>query len=212
MCSNLFRLSTVAIVLITGLSQGQTVYQWPAVLPLEKTFYIEDAGLASVDVSIAGTDKKPLYRLSCRGRGKFHEDTSFDYSGDFECRLTSLYSKDHYSTLLTEDPRQERDWESRGRFGSEEVVGQCEHYPEYGRLRHFRLRGMKLTLELNNIGFYRGRRPGDSKNTDLLKSFRFVVRVGPDPTALSTIAEDVPFVDPPSIQRVMLPNPLLVET
>src|SRR3989442_9030561 len=39
MCSNLFRLSTVAIVLITGLSQGQTVYQWPAVLPLEKTFY-----------------------------------------------------------------------------------------------------------------------------------------------------------------------------
>ncbi len=197
MCSNLFRLSTVAIVLITGLSQGQTVYQWPAVLPLEKTFYIEDAGLASVDVSIAGTDKKPLYRLSCRGRGKFHEDTSFDYSGDFECRLTSLYSKDHYSTLLTEDPRQERDWESRGGFMAYELVGQCEHYPEYGRLRHFRLRGMKLTLELDNIGFYRGRRPGDSKNTDLLKSFRFVVRVGPDPTALSTIAEDVPFVDPP---------------
>src|SRR5271157_1884814 len=102
--------------LFTAPCKGQETVHWPEVAPLAKTFYIDEADLAQVDLSILGTDNRPLYALKCLGLRRFRDDLSFNWSGEFNCRLTSLYSQDYYSTLLTENPAQEADWDSRGRF------------------------------------------------------------------------------------------------
>lgn len=177
---------------------AEKTFSWPAVGTMRRSFNFPEARNALLELPILGVNSKPLYLLSCRGRD-LHHDPDFEYTGDFECRLKSLYSTDRYSTLLTYNPLQERSWESRGRFISESLYGQCADYPEYGRVRHFRLRGMKLTVELSRITFERAHRPGDLEESELLKSFRLEVAIERDPSALSTIAEDVPFAEPPSL-------------
>lgn len=181
----------------SGVSQG-AAFAWPAVRSLDRTFDITDAPNADILVPISGEEDKSLYMLRCLGEQKFRTDPTFDHSGDFECRLNSTYTKDkYYSTLLTYDPMQERGWESRGRFLAwPDLTGSCAEYPEYGRLRHFQLRGMKLTLELSEIHISKdGTRTPESGGLKL-DSFKFRVRVEPDPTAYSTIAGPVPIEEP----------------
>jgi hypothetical protein len=182
------KLTSVALSFLLIGAQGRAHYEWPAVRSLEQTFDFTDASQARLELPILGESNKPLYVLLCIGKGLFHTDRHFDHSGDFECRLNSTYSQDHYSTLLTYDPVQERDWESRGRFLWPEVLGSCGRYPEYGRIRNFRLRGMQLTLEIANTP------PVPTATApDEIKSFRLRGQVQPDPTAYSTIAAPVPF-------------------
>jgi len=184
------RLSLVVLCsAITG-AQGSAHYEWPVVKGLEQSFEFSDASQARVELPILGEDGKPLYTLLCLGKGLFRTDRHFDHSGDFECRLNSTYSSstDNYSTLLTDNPVQERSWDSRGRFLWPELLGSCGRYPEYGRNRHFRLRGMELTLEITHIPT--GSMASGPKE---IKSFQLRVRVRPDPTAYSTIAAPVPY-------------------
>jgi hypothetical protein len=109
------------------------------------------------------------------------------YSGDFECRLHSYDKKDYESTLLTELPDSDKDWESRGRFLAEQLVAPCGEYRDLGRERSFRLRGFKLELNLSNVVFADSQR-SFSGAASALKSFDLEVVVEPDPTATSSIA------------------------
>jgi hypothetical protein len=167
--------------------------KWPSVTPLKESFHFKDAANAGAKISISGVNGKPLYIIECH---TYHyQDPDFDYSGDFECRLKSLYSLDAHSTLFSDVAKQTRDWESRARFLNQELVGKCANYPEYGSVRHFRLRGMEITLSVRNpkfeetIGMKRGR--------PQLKSFDFDIGVKPDRRATRSIAEPVPYIEPP---------------
>jgi len=171
---------------------------WPTVVPLKQNMVFPDARKAGAKFTIVSIEGKPLYLVECH-TSDYEGDPGFDYSGDFECRLTSKYSKEVYSTLLTDNPRQSRDWQSRGRFLAEELVGNCADYPEYGRVRHFRLRGMKLTLEMSNLKFKADNDKGRGKQRPQLNSFRFDIQVELDSTAKSAIAEPAPFAEPPRI-------------
>ena len=117
--------------------------EWPKIALLKKNFSFPDMSNPAVDLVIPGVDGAPLYKLECHS-GDTYEGKDFDYSGDFECRLISASGKDAYSTLLTYDPLQTRDYESRARFFLSDLEGKCGDYPEYGRVRTFRLRGMRL--------------------------------------------------------------------
>ena len=170
---------------------------WPEVVPLQKSVYFADAHRAEAKFTVTGTDETPLYLIECH-TWEYEGDRDFDYSGDFECRLKSLYSKDTYSTLFTDNPKQSRDWESRARFLAEELVGKCGDYPEYGRVRHFRLRGMKITLTMDDLRFKVSNGSDAAKQQrPQLDSFLFGLQVESDPSALSAIAEPVPFAEPP---------------
>jgi hypothetical protein len=163
---------------------------WPTIVPLTETFHFPDATKASVSISILKTDGQPAYRVDCHQFG--YDDPEFDYSGDFECRLSSLYSKETHSTLFTDEQHQSRDWQSRARFLSEELVGQCAEYPEYGRTRAFLLRGMRIVLELSNISLDR-----DAKPRPLLRAFDFRIVVRPSRRAVSSIAAPIRVKEPP---------------
>jgi hypothetical protein len=167
---------------------------WP---PIERTrvaVSFSDARRADTTFVIKGAGGRPLYRLACH-TSDYSGDSDFDYSGDFECRLTSLYSTESYSTLLTDNPDQSRDWQSRGRFLAEELIGKCGAYPEYGLVRHFRFRGMRITLALSGPVFdtvmavTRVKRLG-------LQSFRLNFAADPDSGATSPIAEPPAYAEP----------------
>lgn len=169
--------------------------KWPPAAPMKESIFFRNAGDASASFTIKHTNGEPLYRVECH-TSKYEDDPSFDYSGDFECRLNSLYSEEAYSTLFTDTPRQSRDWESRARFIADELIGECGEYPEYGRIRTFRLRGMKITLVLSDIVFA-GAEQAPPRQTQLaLESFRFEIRVEPDEEAVSAIAEPLSYAKP----------------
>lgn len=155
---------------------------WPAVRPFTQTVHIREAATAHAVFTISNRGAQPLYKLACYGSRAQPSGNDFVYDGDFECRLTAENGENgQYSTLLTEDPDQSRDWESRARFFGSELVSNCGEIPEFGRVRDFSLRGMRIELRINDPTFDAS---GD------LKSFTFSVSVVNDasPDAQSGIA------------------------
>lgn len=171
------------------LSTGLEAQSYPPVKPLQHTFEVADIGKANVDLIIKSRRDMPLYRLQCHSRG-YTGDPDFDYSGDFECRLSLADGHNVFSTLLTEDPDQSSDWESRGRFFSADLLGSCASIPNFGATRNFKLRGMSLTLQITNALI--------TKNGKL-ESLRLTVDVSNDMNARSPIASavDLPQISPP---------------
>ncbi len=128
-----------------------------------------------------------LYYLECYSHSVAPQTNAFDFSGDFECALHSVDKSDSFDTLLTEMPHANADWESRGRFLSSQLLPPCGDYEELGRIRTFRLRGFRLTLNLSRVVFDKERR--NLWNDDpALKSFDLKIEVAKDASAISDIA------------------------
>ena len=174
----------ILFVLVVGCLLGgyAGAQSYPTVEPLQHTFDVPDVSKADVQLNIKSPEGKPLYKLQCHSPD--YASADFNYSGDFECRLSSVPNNDTYSTLLTEDRDQTSDWDSRGRFFGASVRGACAAIPQFGATRNFMLRGMSLTLQISDPVFAEGGR---------LVSLRLRVTVRPDPGALRDIAEIVPF-------------------
>jgi len=194
-------MSVVLSVLLTGLfavGHGQAgESSWPDIAPLEVSVFFADASKAAALFKILDAKGKPLYILDCRN-WRMASGSDFDYSGDFECRLTSTYARDPTNTLLSE-PQHTRNWESRGRVLGNELINKCANYPEYGRVRHFRLRKMKITFSFDELSFKPFEDPYRPKTNKVeFQSLRFTLRVERDPGTLSAISEPVPFAYPPS--------------
>jgi hypothetical protein len=178
---------------------GAAGHSWPQVAPLRVAVYFADASHADATFTIFHrTTREPAYRVDCH-HGGYDLDSTFDYSGDFECRLLPLYASTKYSTLFTEDPAQSRDWESRARFLADQLVGGCATYPEWGRIRHFRVRGMRITLELDRIAIGYDSIPNSRTTRPVLKAFGFSINVVPDSTVTSEITEPAGVQEPPYV-------------
>jgi hypothetical protein len=170
---------------------------WPEVAPVSGSVYFGDSDSASATFTIFDAQGASAYLLECHNHR--YTDVDFDYSGDWECRLRPTREKTPYSTLLTDIAQPARDWQSRARFLADQLMERkCADYPEYGALRHFRLRGMRLSLQLEDIRFKSEPVPGTpGVERPALRAFRFSFKVERDPSATSEIAEMVPFVEPP---------------
>jgi hypothetical protein len=151
-------------------------------VPLQRTFSVPDVSKANVSVDLTSPDGTPIYKLQCHSAG-YDGDPGFDYSGDFECRLSSIAETETYSTLLTDDFKQSRDWQSRGRFFAQNLRGACARIPEFGPRRDFTLRGMQLKLEILDPKF---------KADGTLTNLRLAISVRPDLSATTPIAAIVP--------------------
>ena len=173
-------LAVMVFCLLVSVNASAQSYPAPAIIT--KNLYISDVSKANISLNIKARDGRGLYTLQCHSSG-YEGDSSFDYSGDFECRLILANGRNTYSTLLTEDLDQSRDWESRGRFFAASLKGECATIPEFGTVRSFKLRGLRLTLRISDPMF----------QGDKLHSLKFTVAVVPDPNAHRAIASVVPF-------------------
>jgi hypothetical protein len=175
--------SYLAVMLLCFLvKMSASAQSYPAPAAIKKTFDVSDVSKADVSMHIKAYDGRDLYTLQCHSTG-YEGDSSFDYSGDFECRLILSNGQNTYSTLLTEDLKQSRDWESRGRFFAASLRGECAKVPEFGAVRSFELRGMRLKLRISDPKF----------QSNKLLSLKLVVTVVPDPEAHRAIADIVSF-------------------
>jgi hypothetical protein len=176
---------------------------WPEIKPINRTFYFTDVDRASVDFYLRNPQGKPLYWFGCHSAdftGKpidpYHDDES-DYYGMFDCHLHLLKDKDGYN-LLSYSATDHRENFSRAFISPEELQGRCADYPEWGCIRHIRLRGMRITLEFGEVrlgqDFITTQRP--KPKGKIVQSFRLDLRIEPDKGALSAIAEPPGFANP----------------
>ncbi|HEV2387690.1 MAG TPA: hypothetical protein VGS20_10605 [Candidatus Acidoferrales bacterium] len=141
-----------------------------------------------------------LYRLQCYG---WEADRSADdpfpqepYSGVFDCHLQPPPAE-RWTTLLS-DQWDLGEQHTRAVVQPGQIFGRCAEYPEWGNVRHFRLRGMGLTLKYGDVRWSEKPDPGHpSVKLHVPISMRFGVVAMRDPTAVSMIAEPVPYAEPP---------------
>ena len=140
---------------------------------------------------------KPAYRLECHNVD-YDVTSEYDYSGDFHCALFALKggSRASWNLLATNDPVQRStDWMNRGRMLASQLYGTCGDVPDYGRIRRFRLRHMRLTIEFANLRWRTETRPLDP----VLEGFTVHVRATPDASAQTESSAPAPLkADPES--------------
>ena len=130
-----------------------------------------------------------LYKFECHA-GSYDDTSEMSWSGDLQCALFP-YKIDTVTpvNVLAVDSRDEQsvDWWNRGRLLAKQLQGDCLQYQEYSTLRHFKLRGMDLTLGYSDISWQGGK----------LEKFTLSLDVTPDADAKSPMAEPAEGDRPP---------------
>lgn len=179
-------LATISAVYVTE----SRAAEWPQIVNVDIAVGIYlNAEIIHFDLPLRDTEGRIRYRLVCRGGKESYLDRLFDtldinYVGPLLCILNEGEAETEVSLLReTEVPP----WFTRGQFRSENLVGKCAEYPDYGRVRTFRLRGFKLTLEFANLEM-------DAKNRVGYSIFKVTVR--DDPGAISATAMPTQYPKP----------------
>jgi hypothetical protein len=191
----------VAVTSMFGLTVFAQTIKWPVIQPLEEKRVFIAPGRDNADTpfvaSIKDSEGVPVYKLECHN-GNYDDESEMNFSGDFQCALFAVKNKALVSgNLLAANTKNERstDWWNRGRMRSAQLRGECLKYPEYSTARHFKCRGMLLTLRFADVGWSSTK---DQQNNPLLGKFTFTVNAVPDPTAKSSVAEEVEGPVPPT--------------
>lgn len=142
------------LIFLFALSRPVMANEWPKVREFEITVGFNSSSQRfDLNIPIFNEQGIPIYWFICKGGSDAYLDSLYDstdvnYVGPFSCRL-DIENRESGISLLGEDDSAV--WYSRGQFHSSDFVGACADYPEYGRLRHFRLRGFELTLEVTGL-------------------------------------------------------------
>jgi hypothetical protein len=176
------KLPMVIVLLLICLQSVCYGEQWPEITPISGEITFDNPETAAIQIEIKNAQHETFYILTCRS-GDLEDINNFNYSGIFQCRLASCYSKDYdVTSLLVEDLPQTADWEGRARFLLDHVVGKCADTPDWGARQTFLLRKMRIVLNVNNVSL-----TGAIKYP-ILNSFRFAYTISPDNSAISSIA------------------------
>lgn len=164
---------------------------WPVVRSLHevRTYTIIDESDTPLMIVLKTPSGVSVYKLECHNGN--YEDMSFiNFSGDFQCVLFSIEGDRRTSwNLLASDDRNEQrsDFFNRARMTSNQIWGDCGKISEYGRVRRFRLRGMRITFEFKDLKWT----SSAAAQQPRLTGFTFVLDVLLDANAISASAEKV---------------------
>lgn len=165
---------------------------WPVIRPLDEKHVFMDVGKKDADTPlftfILGTLGIPLYKLECHN-GNYPDDSEINFSGDFQCALFAIKGRNLLSGDLLGNAKEPQGAEkNRARIHAAQLRGDCLQFPEYSTERHFKLRGMQITLRFSDIEWSAGR----------LSGFTFTLKAVPDESAVSAMPESYAGPDPPS--------------
>jgi hypothetical protein len=181
----------IPLLLLSGITfTSAEAQRWPVILVKDESFVISDPSRAVVKTFVQRTDGNPAYLFVCR-TGDDESVPGTNYAGDLDCRLIPANRGEVEQNLLVEAPNLAA-WFSRGRMFANELDGDCARYPEYGRVRHFRLRGMRLTMTFEKLVFATAKNDG----TPRLTSYTLHLHVAPDAAVRRSIAELSGYLDP----------------
>ncbi len=128
---------------------------WPVAREFQKIIDIDwNAPRLDIDMPIVDTTNAIIYRLICRGGtddarldALSDRPNGINYVGPLTCILNQG-DQETDATLLAEDDW--RPWHTRGYFWKAGLLGACGNYPQFGKVRSFRLRGFEMTLDLSD--------------------------------------------------------------
>ena len=157
---------------------------WPVIHQDSGSIVFNDPSEADFAKDIEGLDGRPLYELRCRS-GDMDDVGDFNYSGLLQCRLSVVgATRETPKSILFEDRAATSDWDGRGRFMLNDVIGTCGRYPDWGSARTYRVRGMQLTPKIENIRLHK------LQNGEVVPaSFVFSYVAKPDHQATSALTE-----------------------
>ena len=194
MFCEILRYSLLAFSLGASIKAGAA---WPPVLPVHKMYTFahagENGGDTPVKVFVLSTAYDTLYRIECHN-SNYNDTYDLMFSGDFQCALWAVKHDELASGNLFADSsklQRESEWFNRGRLLAKQVSEQCASYPEYGLTRHFRTRGMSITLAFGDI------RWSMSTSQRRMEQFTVDITVEPDSTAQSETSETARAPMPP---------------
>jgi hypothetical protein len=177
--------------------------KWPKITPVERSYEFSSRASAKVDLPIFGADSQEnLYVLKCRTPESGRDDLiagEGDWQGEWQCELwkekDEEITNDRFDNLLQRDVS-DAPWHGRNTFYAPDVTGPCGAIPDFGRERHFVVRGMKITLKLERPHFTHPYDPGEARRRHLinlqLQSWDFIVSVDNDPAAIWNIPAPLP--------------------
>jgi hypothetical protein len=151
------------LVLMTNPAVLPTQSGWPVIQPAHIQYQFvaqqgQDAASPAFTFYLRDAAGSSIYKLECHAGG-YPDDAEMTWTGDFQCALFP-YRGDTVTpvNLLAQDTHAEQsvDWHNRGRLIAVQLQGECLQYPEYSTLRHFRLRGMDVTLAYTAIQWTQG--------------------------------------------------------
>jgi hypothetical protein len=200
MCQPFSNVRCLALLLCLGAVnlpvRKESSVKWPDIEPVQRDYRFTSASQADVRIPILGVDSKPLYLFRCT------PDLAFETGiiGALACYLITADGEDNgidSVTLLTDDPLDNMVAHGRGQLSSYELEKACASYPEHGSTRTFRLRGMKLTIRVKDVEFAQSPNPHiPAQVIRGIHSLSLEVSVTSDATAISAVAEPVPYAPP----------------
>ena len=174
---------------------------WTSIEPVHEAHTFIDPGKNGMDtpflLTINATGGGAAYKLECHN-GNYDDESEINFSGDFQCALFAVKGNTQTSSNLlatASKDEQSTDWFNRGRMRSAQLRGECLRYPEYSTLRHFKVRGILITLRFTEIE-WSGR--NDQQGNPMLGKLTFALDVVPEKTASSSTAEPAAGPKPPS--------------
>lgn len=151
------KICSLALVLMPAVFLLARASKWPVIQRLEEKRVFMNPGQNNADTPFVALIKDnsgvPVYKLECHN-GNYEDESEMNFSGDFQCALFAYNGTTRVSgNLLAANTRNElsTDWWNRGRMRSAQFRGECLKYPEYSTARHFKLRGMLLTLRFTDV-------------------------------------------------------------
>lgn len=163
--------------------------KWPEVKEIAVSFPVDfKAQKVEIDLPLSDKEGNVQYHFWCRGGSEEYLATQTvgdDFLvGPFSCGLKSA-SNNSDRNLLREDDSPL--WHTRAQYHHNQLRGKCAEYPEFGRVRTFRLRGFRLTLAAPDVKIDQS---GEVTN------FRLGVSLKPDESATGSIAQRPDYLSP----------------
>ncbi|MFZ6816886.1 hypothetical protein [Undibacterium sp. Ji22W] len=181
----------VLVMVALGFINNSCLAEWPKIASVTGKEIFKEPAFAKFSKTILDEDGRALYELTCKN-GDMDDDEDFNYSGLFHCRLSIVgASKSDSHSLLFEGRTATSDWDGRARFLLNDVLGACGAYSDWGSVRTFLVRGMRIILKIRNVVLIN--ESGEPK----AKSFSFFYELKPDKLAKSELAKISPTKEPP---------------
>lgn len=170
--------------------------KWPDMKEVAVSFGVDtEADKVEINLPLYDRAGKVQYLFWCRGGNEEYlanqskklqsENFGVDFLvRPFSCGLNSATKIPEYS-LLGEDEAPM--WHTRAQYHYHELIGKCGDYPEFGRVRTFRLRGFRLTLTASDVKV---------DQTGEVKYFRLDVSLKADKSATGPIAQRPDYLQP----------------
>ena len=171
---------------------------WPRMPAFAASWTVKfDGSPIDINVPLRDAHGKVRYRFICRGGSVDYLDAieSAVFVHEDPICILSPGAVESEASLFSEDDSAA--YFSRGALEEETLVGACAAYPEYGQIRHFRLRGFILTLSVREIRMRATPVAASASNKGgRITTASIGLSLRADPTARTAIAEPPGYLDP----------------